>query len=128
MSLKTFAAKDDQQNNEKQQQIEPNEQKDNQDEETEEEELQLPEGFEPVPASEPNLTLIPKKSALKGMGGQDSKPSTPISRDKNENHNHSHVNFSHVDEITTPHISHVIHQASPKPSPKSTPISSSVCE
>jgi hypothetical protein len=32
-------------------------------------EIWYPEGFAPVPASEPDLTLVPKKSAMKGMGG-----------------------------------------------------------
>jgi hypothetical protein len=39
---------------------------------------------------------------MKGMGGGDSKPSTPNSVARDKNDNHSHVNFSHVDEITTP--------------------------
>jgi hypothetical protein len=65
-------------------------------------EIWYPEGFAPVPASEPDLTLVPKKSAMKGMGGGDSKPSTPNSVARDKNDNHSHVNFSHVDEITTP--------------------------
>lgn len=81
-----------------------------------------PEGFEPIPMNEPDLSLLPKKSALKGMGGGDGKHGTPVSRDKNDNH--SHVNFSHIDEITTPQISNVIRHPSPKPSPKSTPLSS----
>lgn len=94
------------------------------DDDDDEPELICPEGFEPVPASEPDLTLMPKKSALKGVGGGDSKTATPLSRDKNDNH--SHVNFSHVDEITAPQVLNVINQPSPKPSPKSTPISSSL--
>ena len=105
-------------------------------EEDKEPEVLYPEGFAPVLASEPDLTLVPKKSALKGMGGGDSKPSTPnsvarkpstpnsVARDKNDNH--SHVNFSHVDEITTPQLSNVIKQPSPKPSPKPTPLSSAM--
>jgi hypothetical protein len=47
-----------------------------QNEEDKEPEILYPEGFAPVPASEPDLTLVPKKSAMKGMGGGDSKPST----------------------------------------------------
>lgn len=93
----------------------------NEDKESEE---AYPEGFEPIPMNEPNLKLLPKKSALKGIGGGDSKQGTPVSRDKNDNH--SHVNFSHVDEITTPQISNVIRHPSPKPSPKSTPLSSAM--
>jgi hypothetical protein len=41
------------------------------------------------------------------MGGGDSKPSTPNSVARDKNDNHSHVNFSHVDEITTPQLSNV---------------------
>ena len=89
-------------------------------------EIWYPEGFAPVPASEPDLTLVPKKSAMKGMGGGDSKPSTPNSVAHDKNDNHSHVNFSHVDEITTPQLSNVIKQPSPKPSPKPTPLSSAM--
>jgi hypothetical protein len=97
-----------------------------QNEEDKEPEILYPEGFAPVPASEPDLTLVPKKSAMKGMGGGDSKPSTPISVARDKNDNHSHVNFSHVDEITTPQLSNVIKQPSPKPSPKPTPLSSAM--
>ncbi|XP_052088342.1 phosphatase and actin regulator 1-like isoform X3 [Mytilus californianus] len=111
--------------NNEQQQVNKSEQKNEKQEEEEEPEIIYPEGYAPVPASEPDLSLIPKKSALKGAGGGgDIKPVTPVSRDKNDNH--SHVNFSHVDVITTPQISNVIKQPSPKPSPKSTPLSSAM--
>ncbi|CAC5367246.1 Phosphatase and actin regulator 3,Phosphatase and actin regulator 4A,Phosphatase and actin regulator 1,Phosphatase and actin regulator 4B,Phosphatase and actin regulator 4-B,Phosphatase and actin regulator 2,Phosphatase and actin regulator 4 [Mytilus coruscus] len=108
------------------QQVNKPEQKNEKQGEEEEPEIIYPEGYAPVPASEPDLSLIPKKSALKGAGGGggDSKPVTPVSQDKNDNH--SHVNFSHVDVITTPQISNVIKQPSPKPSPKSTPLSSAM--
>lgn len=112
-----------------QQQVDKQEQRNGEQEEEEEKEPEIiyPEGYAPVPASEPDLSLIPKKSALKGAGGAgggDIKPVTPVARDKNDNH--SHVNFSHVDVITAPQISNVIKQPSPKPSPKSTPLSSAM--
>ncbi|XP_076071484.1 phosphatase and actin regulator 1-like isoform X2 [Mytilus galloprovincialis] len=115
--------------NNEQQQVDNQEQRNGKQEEEEEKEPEIiyPEGYAPVPASEPDLSLIPKKSALKGAGGAgggDIKPVTPVARDKNDNH--SHVNFSHVDVITAPQISNVIKQPSPKPSPKSTPLSSAM--
>lgn len=90
--------------------------------------------FEQFPASEPDLTKVPKKSALKTKTLTDS---PTLSSCKESNKKSSHVDFSHADIITTPSTppppyhgtQHIpVTSELPKPSPLATPNPSSIAK
>ncbi|KAJ8306517.1 hypothetical protein KUTeg_017062 [Tegillarca granosa] len=90
--------------------------------------------FEQFPASEPDLTKVPKKSALKTKTLTDS---PTLSSCKESNKKTSHVDFSHADILTTPSTppppyhgtQHIpVTSELPKPSPLATPNPSSIAK